>query len=262
MSGKIKLDDFKGSKKGHKKKTNIYNRDHNQAQQSSKYNEKNQNYSSNDQASPEEGLQQTNPNNSKKTEELNQNFNHDSQNNELDQESVETPNNDNLLSLEKEIVDLKEKNSSLQQENNSLKNEIEDWQNKLSRLNSELNNIAKQNQLDLAQAKKKAKKTVISQLLEFINTLHLAFLNLPKEQTPETQKFISTLQTSFQRLIRDLQSDQIEIIFPQPGQDFDAQYMALLEGTEIREDHPKVKQVVSLGAKIDDQVIKPATVIA
>jgi molecular chaperone GrpE (heat shock protein) len=258
MSGKIKIDDFKGSKKTHKKKTNIYNRDQGQSHQPSKHGseESDQNTSSNRRSFQEEEYEQVNPHNpvNNEVEELNQNPEQENRYSHKNQQQNPL-NEEYVLRLEKDISELKE-------ENNSLKNEIGDWQNKLSRLNNELNNITKQNELDLAQAKKKSKKSVISQLLEFINTLHLAFLNLPKEQTPETQKFVNTLQTSFQRLISDLQADNIEIIFPEPGQEFDPHYMALLEGTQILEEHPKVKQVVSLGAKIDDQVIKPATVIA
>jgi molecular chaperone GrpE len=138
-------------------------------------------------------------------------------------------------------------------------NEVEEWKNKSLRLAADLQNLSKQHDLDTAQVKKSVKKQTISAVLTFLNTLNLAFSYIPQTEDQKVLSFIQTLKTSFEKVKTDLQGIGIEILIPEVGEEFDASFMTLLNSTE--DDTAAVKQVVSIGLKIDGQLIQPASVM-
>lgn len=138
--------------------------------------------------------------------------------------------------------------------------EVEDWKSHSTRLSADLQNLSKQHQLDIATTKKSAKKKTISSVLNFLNTLNLAFTFAPKSEDPSIQKFVDTLKISFERIIEDLKVDGIEIITPKIGEEFNPSYMSLLNGTSDVE-NPVIQQVVSLGLKVDGSLVQPAAVM-
>jgi molecular chaperone GrpE (heat shock protein) len=180
-------------------------------------------------------------------------------------------NSENFEELEKlksEIENLKDENKSLLEEKENLANEkvekdekLEEQKTKIDTLLREISFLQKQNELDVVTAQKKAKKNLAENILDFLNTLHISFTYLPETEDEKIQKFLTTLSGSFSKLQNDLKNVNLEMIIPREGDEFNAENMQILENSS-GEDHPKIKHVVSIGLKIDDQLVKPAVVIA
>ena len=139
--------------------------------------------------------------------------------------------------------------------------EIKDWQNKTLRISADLQNVQKQHELDLLQTKKSAKKGIALLVLELLNTFYLAFAYLPPTTNPAFKKFTDTLRFSFDKAISDFKNNNMEIILPTIGDNFNPETMAVITTTQDSEENTTVKQIVSLGLAIDNQVIKSAMVI-
>jgi molecular chaperone GrpE (heat shock protein) len=158
--------------------------------------------------------------------------------------------------------DLKLEAARLKVELNSQKAELANWQNQATRYAAEIQNQAKQFEFDLATAKKSAKKSIITLVLSFLNTLNLAFAYTPQTDDATVQKFVNTLKFSFDQMISDFKVSGVEIVIPQIGEDFNGETMSLLNSDAVTDDsHPQVKQIISLGLKIDGQLVQPAAVM-
>lgn len=142
-----------------------------------------------------------------------------------------------------------------------LQDQITDLKNSLIRKEADTQNLIKQHHFDIENAKKSTKKSVANQVLHVVNTLSLAFGYVPKVQNPEFDKFIQTLISSFEKSISDLKLVGIEIIIPKIGDEIDLNYMSLLNTPQDQSDLT-VKQIVSVGLKIEGQIIQPASVLA
>lgn len=148
-----------------------------------------------------------------------------------------------------------------------LEAKVSNWKQKteilLEKHQTEIKTINKQHQLDLEATQKKVKKSIVSEIVDFLNTLNISFTFVPnssQEHKEESMdKFINTLKGSFDKLIQDLEKQNIFIILPKVGHEFDPQTMSALQNSD--QEDTKVKNIVSLGIKLDDQVIKPAVVI-
>jgi molecular chaperone GrpE len=140
--------------------------------------------------------------------------------------------------------------------------ESEDWKNKCIRLTADLQNISRQNELDTQQARKNSKKSTIQAILPFLNTLSISFQYKPKTDDQAINTYISTLQNSFTKLKIDLATSGIEVLECAVGTDFDAAHMTILN-SDIDPAKAKqvVKQVVSLGLRVDGQLVQPIAVI-
>jgi len=138
--------------------------------------------------------------------------------------------------------------------------ELEDWKDKATRLSADIQNLNKQTELDLAQAKKSAKKNTATAILNFLNTLNLAFSFVPQTNDQKMIVFIETLKTSFQKVLEDFKLAGVEILVPVVGETFNPETMSLLNSPE--DSDPKIKQVVTLGIKIDGVLVQPASVLA
>lgn len=151
-------------------------------------------------------------------------------------------------------------NEMLENELKFAKSEIEDWKNKATRLTADIQNLNKQSELDLVQAKKSAKKNSIGTILTFLNTLNLAFSFVPETEDQKMLVFVETLKTSFDKALQDLKTIGVEVLVPAIGENFNPELMSLLNSPEDLE--PKIKQVVTLGIKIDGVLVQPASVLA
>ncbi len=144
----------------------------------------------------------------------------------------------------------------------SLTKELEDWKNRTLRIAADLQNTQNQFELDMATAKKSAKKSVAINIVSFINTMYLAFVYAPQNLDENTKNFINTLKSNFKKAIEDLKVSQIEIIIPDSGDDFNPETMSILNPEAvIDESSAKVKQVVSVGLKVDEQLIQPVSIM-
>ena len=92
-----------------------------------------------------------------------------------------------------EKFDLDEEKVLLENELKFARLEIEDWKNRTARIAADLQNITKQHDLDIQHAKKSAKKSALTTIVTFINTLNLAFSFAPKTEDDSVNKFILTL---------------------------------------------------------------------
>lgn len=153
--------------------------------------------------------------------------------------------------LQKEIIDLKSKN--------------EEATNRIFRMAADVQNSNKQEEINLAQNSKKTKKSVVNLILPFLDTLNLAFAFVPEMSDEKMQKFVQTLQKSFEKLIVDLNFGGIELIIPKENDVFDPQIMTPLNSPESQEENQtenvKIKRMVSIGVKIDGQVIRSASIM-
>lgn len=141
----------------------------------------------------------------------------------------------------------------------SKEEESTDWQNKAFRYVADLENYKKQQELELAQAKKNTKKNAIKPLLEYLNNQYLS-LNFIKDITDEKSlKAFSTFNSSFEKIIIEYKLQGVDLILPKPGDIFDPVTMQAL--TPPTDEEAAIKHIVSLGLKIDNQLIQPVMVV-
>ncbi|MEM1311984.1 MAG: nucleotide exchange factor GrpE [Patescibacteria group bacterium] len=140
--------------------------------------------------------------------------------------------------------------------------ELEDWKEKSLRLAADLQNLNKQHELDIQQVKKSTKKTILMPVVSFIGVLNLAFTFTPETKDDKTTKFIDTLKSSLQKVIDDFKTYGVEVIIPEVGEEFNAEYMNILNPNSVDQDQQVlVKQIVSCGLKIDNQLIQPVSIM-
>jgi molecular chaperone GrpE len=155
-------------------------------------------------------------------------------------------------------------NSSMQieAELQMMKLEMEDWKEKATRFSADIQNLSRQHELDIQQAKKSSKKAVLMSLVGFLNTINLAFSFAPNTEDEKVINFIFTLKTSFEMAIDDFKSLGVEILIPSVGEVFNAEYMNILNPDNVSEtEQVVVKQVVSCGLKIDNQLVQPVNIM-
>lgn len=149
----------------------------------------------------------------------------------------------------------------LREENELLRNELLEKDDKNLRLLAEIQNLQKQHEIDLTQGRKSGKKAVSETILSFLNTLNISFAFVPETADEKTLNFVETLKKSYEKLIADLQNMNIEVIVPQVGDVFNAEFMASLNDNPSGDEEPTVKAVANIGLKVDDQLVSPANVM-
>ena len=157
--------------------------------------------------------------------------------------------------------DSSQDSTSLEIQIESLKAEVEDWKNRAMRATADVQNVQRQAELDNAQAKKSAKKYVANGFLSFLNTLNLAFTFAPQTEDEKVNQFLQTLKGSFVRLQSDLDAVGIQLIVPAANDSFDGEIMTALNEKSADEEIPTVKNVATVGLKVDGQVTTPASVM-
>jgi molecular chaperone GrpE (heat shock protein) len=149
--------------------------------------------------------------------------------------------------------------SSKEQE---LLQEIEILKAKNLRLLADIQNLLRQNQIDIERAKKTLKTEIALAMVDFVTSMHLAFTYLPDNLDEKTRNFIRQLQLSLESSIKNLQSLNIELLIPKVGEPFNSEYMnAVNTPTDEASNLPIIKSVVTVGLKVDGQLVKPAQVL-
>jgi molecular chaperone GrpE (heat shock protein) len=173
-----------------------------------------------------------------------------------DQEDIvreESSVSDNTHQLARKIADL--------QASISVKDtEIQDWRDKAYRFSADLQNVTKQHEIDLQQASKRGKKSVVQTLLPFIDAMNLSFSYVPESDDEALTKFVTALKGSFEKMVSDFSNTGIEFLVPEEGDVVDTTYMSVLNASGDEED-VVVSKVVGVGVKIDGQLIQEATVM-
>jgi molecular chaperone GrpE (heat shock protein) len=137
--------------------------------------------------------------------------------------------------------------------------EMLDWKNKAMRAIADMENSKKQQELDAIQIKKTVKKNLSKPILDFLNHQFLIITYLKDITDQKALTSLETLKISFNKLVIDLKSQGIEVIIPEIGDDFNPEFMQGLNTTENAE--AKIENIVSLGLRIDTQVISPAMIM-
>lgn len=147
----------------------------------------------------------------------------------------------------------------LEDMNQKMGEKIKELEDKNLRLYADIDNIHKQNSLDLPRYKKMGKESVLNPVLNFLSTLHIAFSYAPKSDDENIQKYVDALKGSFEKLKKELLDLNIEVVEPKVGEKFDPNLMHSLN--ETGQSEAEVANVVSLGLKVDGVLSNPATVM-
>ncbi len=148
----------------------------------------------------------------------------------------------------------------LSAEQDTLKKEIEELKAKNLRLLADMQNVMKQNEMDVDRAKKSVKKEIALSLADFVSHMNLAFSYAPEASETAVKDFVDRLKNSLDTSLKVLQKFNIEIIIPNPGDTFNPEFMNAVNELSGDTSIPTVKGVVSAGVKVDGQVIKPAVI--
>jgi molecular chaperone GrpE len=146
---------------------------------------------------------------------------------------------------------------TLKEELENLKLELSKTNDKMFRIAADAQNSSKQNLLDIAEARKQSKKSLVKNITPFLTTLVLSFSFAPDND--ETVKFVDQLKSGLLKLNTDLENSQVKMIIPAIGDIFDPNTMQALNSSDAEE--PLVKNVASVGCIVDSQVIQPASVL-
>lgn len=192
-------------------------------------------------------------------------------NSEFDNQESQTQDSQNIdfqpeasgagSSVSKEQANLMDFILKSEEEIKRVTDEASEWKNKAFKYAADVENLQKHNQIQTQEVAKNTQKKLLKTLLPFLNTLQLAFSYLPQTEDPKIQKFFNTLKFSFNSLSSDLSASGITLIIPEIGSEVDPVTMSILNGQEVEGDLPVVKNVVSVGLKIGDFVITPASVM-
>jgi molecular chaperone GrpE (heat shock protein) len=192
---------------------------------------------------------QSQPNTNSNIETENSNVHSD-----INSSDIESNTNQNSYQLSLEIENLKVQLSSKEAES-------KDWQTKAYRYVADLDNSRKQQELENAQLKKNTKKYLAKPIVDFLNHQFLALSFTKDIEDEKAKKTLATLHISFDKLIQDLKLQNIEVIVPSIGDKFDPEFMQSLNEHEDQESEALVKNVVSIGLRIDGQVIQPCMIM-
>lgn len=135
----------------------------------------------------------------------------------------------------------------------------DNWKSKAMRATADLQNFQRQSQLDIQQSMKLGKKKVSRTLIPFLTAMNLAFSFAPETDDEKVLAFIETLKKSFEQVQKDLTQEEVELIVPEIGSEFDPATSDSLNAQSG--DEPIVKHIVTVGLKVDGQVVQPATVM-
>ncbi len=140
---------------------------------------------------------------------------------------------------------------------NNQKEIIDTTNNKMIRVLADGENLKKHQEHENQQIKKNLKKSIAKNVLVYLNNQYLALNFLKEIEDDKTKSVLNTIKISFDSVVADLAKQNIEFIIPQVGQEFDPESMQAISKNT---DDDKVTTIVSLGLKVDDQVIQPASV--
>lgn len=157
------------------------------------------------------------------------------------------------------FVSTKASYEEIEQELVNLKTLLSGWQAKATELNSEIELIRTQTNLEIEQVKKRSKKELSEDIQDLVNNFVLAFNYAPKSQSQEVDKFVVTLKNVINKAVETLKTKSVELIIPEIGAAFDPQVMQALNSAST--ENPVVNGLVSVGLAIESQLIKPAVVM-
>ncbi len=195
--------------------------------------------------------------NSKSHKKLNNLKNNDNKVNHLEQTPDDSIKIEQIPKVDFDKITIELEQAKVELETGKL--EITDWKNKALRAVADMENSKKQQELESLQVKKSIKKSLSKPILDFLNNQFLIITYLKDITDQKALTSLATLKISFDKLVVDLKNQGIEVIIPTIGDEFNPEIMQGLNTTDNEE--AKVENIVSLGLKIDTQVISPAMIM-
>jgi molecular chaperone GrpE (heat shock protein) len=167
----------------------------------------------------------------------------------------------NLKTIDEQNQKIAELNDKIKEQQTLIteqKESIETTTQKMIRVLADSENLKKHQELENQQVRKSLKKSIAKNLLEFLNNQFLTLNFLKEVEDDKTKSSLNTLKVSFDTIVSDLAKQSIEFIIPEVGGEFDPESMQVITKTT---EEAKVVTIVTLGLRIDGQVIQPASVI-
>ena len=129
----------------------------------------------------------------------------------------------------------------------------------LARVQADFRNAQKRLEADKQQAIQFADSKLISSLLPVIDNFERALAADPGKSDLGT--LVKGLQITYDQLMTQLRSQNIETIAPEPGTPFDPNHhQAILQQPTDQYDQPTVTQLLQKGYQLHGRVLRPAQV--
>ncbi len=134
----------------------------------------------------------------------------------------------------------------------------DEWKNKYYQVYADMSNTRKQLEKEMADFKKYAKKSLIEELIPALDGFDMALKKEPEDET--LKKYLQGFKMIHTKLIEVLKSQNVTIISPNPGDDYDPNTMQAFSTVEGEEDN-KVADVFTKGYQMYEHLLRPCGVI-
>ncbi len=159
---------------------------------------------------------------------------------------------------EKEIEDLKKKVRDYQNRFEEADKKADEWKNKYFQAYADMSNTRKQVEKETSDFKKYAKQSLIEELIPALDGFDMALKNEPKDEV--VKKYLQGFVMIHSKLIAVLKQQDVTIIDPKKGDEYDPDTMQAFSTVEGEEDN-KVADVFTKGYKMFDHLLRPCGVI-
>ncbi len=159
---------------------------------------------------------------------------------------------------ENEIAELKKKVFDYQAKFEEADKKADEWKNKYYQVYADMSNTRKQLEKESADFKKYAKKSLIEELIPALDGFDMALKKEPEDET--LKKYLQGFKMIHTKLIEVLKSQNVTIISPKPGDDYDPNTMQAFSTVEGEEDN-KVADVFTKGYQMYEHLLRPCGVI-
>lgn len=159
---------------------------------------------------------------------------------------------------EKEIEELKKKVLEYQNKFEEADKKADDWKNKYFQAYADMSNTRKQVEKETSDFKKYAKQSLIEELIPALDGFDMALKNEPKDEV--VKKYLQGFVMIHSKLLTVLKQQDVTIIDPKKGDDYDPDTMQAFSTVEGEEDN-KIADVYTKGYKMFDHLLRPCGVI-
>lgn len=142
------------------------------------------------------------------------------------------------------------------QEQTNHEEEIANLNNKLLRVLADYQNLQRQTATQVESMRVSSISDIVKGMSEIYDDLQLAIQNMDESARPGVQSILEKIK-------KIITEQGCEVIAPNTGEDFDAGTMEAITQIETKDDKQinKIAQLVSVGIKYNENILKPARVI-
>lgn len=139
--------------------------------------------------------------------------------------------------------------------------ELQGLNDKMLRLAAESENMRRRYEKQIEEARDYSVVSFAKDLVPVMDNLSRALEHLPKEMDETTKNIVMGIEMTKGELERVFVKHKIESVAPQPGDKFDYNiHSAMLQAPTDEHEPGVVLQVMQLGYKIKDRLLRPAAV--